>query len=87
MKVTDTLFTETLKRVGPDELVGVRNLLAEGHTGIAEKHTVNKLIAYVRGLEEKLGINIPDPKDKSVLNGKLMKINEAGVSYFVPSPA
>lgn len=62
MQAESRLYRETRVRVGPEKMRGVDRLLEEGHTGIAEKHTVAKLMAYVASLEEQLGIPI-DPEE------------------------
>ena len=48
--------------------------------------TVNKLLDYVKSLEEKMGITINDPSNTVSADSKLIKINESGISYFVSKP-
>jgi hypothetical protein len=62
MTEQSNLYRQTRVRVGPEHMRGVDRLLEEGHTGIAEKHTVAKLIAYVNYLEGQLGIHV-DPDE------------------------
>lgn len=81
----DVLFKETLMRVGHDEMSGVMRLIDEGHHGIAEKHTVGKLIAYIRKLENQLGIEIR--VDAVPDRDKVIKINGYGGSYFAQKAA
>lgn len=86
MKIKDVLYKQTLVRVGKESMQGIDRLIDDGHHGIAEKHTVGKLIAYVKGLEQKLGIVVPDPDSGKPTKG-YMKINTNGVSYFAPMGA
>lgn len=84
MKTKDVLFKQTILRVGYDQMKGVERLVEEGHYGLAEKHTVAKLLEYVKGLEERLGIRIPDLSTTKV-TPRLMKITSGGISYYAPS--
>ena len=63
MLANSKLYKETLVRVGPDEMRGVNRLITNKHYGIAERHTVNKLIGYIRDLEKQMGIKVPKSKD------------------------
>ena len=81
MKITDKLFKETYARLGPDEMRGVMNLLDLGHTGIAERHTVEKLLAYVRKLEKQIGIDVPTI-DGDVTGYRVLRIRERGCTYY-----
>lgn len=83
MQVTDRLYLETLVRVGPEQLLGVNRLIAERHYGVAERHTVEKLINYIRQLETRLGIQSPDVK-KLDLEQHLIKVTTHGVTTYVP---
>lgn len=86
MTKQDVLYKQTLVRVGPEKMVGVQRLIDGGHTGIAEKHTVSKLITYIKALEEKLGITVPDP-DRGSVDKRFMKITGAAGTYFAPAAA
>ena len=81
MTTKDVLYKETLIRVGAEEMIGIDRLLSEGHKGIAEKHTVQKLILYTRNLEKKLGIDVPRPEKAPVKEG-LIKVNAGGAVYY-----
>lgn len=84
MRKTDVLFKQTVLRVGYENMQGVERLIEQGHHGIAEKHTVAKLLYYVRALEKKCGIDIPD--STKTLNRKgLMRINYGDITYYAPS--
>lgn len=63
MQKTDRLYQETLIRVGKDEMAGIDSLLDKGHTGIAERHAVQKMVLYVRELENRLGLDVPKATD------------------------
>lgn len=80
MQKADRLYRETLIRVGKSEMQGVDSLLDAGHTGIAERHTVEKLMAYVRKIETELKIDIPKP-EKNV-TGEL-KVCYGNTQYFI----
>lgn len=82
MKVTDKLFKHTLIRVGPKDMRGIMRLLDDGHTGIAERHTVEKLIGYVKTLEKQLGLNVPDP-DNAPIRENMIKINSRAGTFYV----
>lgn len=82
MKIKDTLYKETLKRVGPEEMKGIQRLLADGHTGIAERHTVAKLIQYIRKLEKEAGIYVPKAEDESHPDKRVVKFNIGGSQYY-----
>lgn len=84
MRKNSVLFKQTVIRVGYDQMRGVERLIDDGYHGIAEKHTVGKLIAYVKSLEDKLGIDIPNPDNTPTKEG-MIKINQNGVSYFATS--
>lgn len=86
MKIKDVLYKQTLVRVGPEKMVGIQRLIEEGHTGIAERHTVGKLFAYVKDLESQLGITVPDPDDKPNIRG-FIKVNSHAGTYFMPAAA
>lgn len=85
MKVNNKLYRHTLVRVGPEKMKGIDRLLEEGHHGIAERHTVGKLLDYVKQLEQQLGINVPDP-DKTGNTEGFIRVNQNGVSYLVGKP-
>lgn len=85
MKTTDRLYRHTLVRVGQDAMKGVDRLLEEGHHGIAERHTVGKLLDYIKHLESQLGINVPDP-DKLQRADGYIRVNQNGVSYLMQKP-
>lgn len=82
MKKKDKLYRYTLVRVGVEKMRGIDRLIEQGHHGIAERHTVEKLIAYVEGLEKQQGINVPNP-DKDAHAKSFIRINQNGASYFV----
>lgn len=84
MKKQDILYKQTLTRVGIDNMQGINRLIDDGYHGLAEKQTVNKLFMYVKTLEKKLNIDIPDPEKGPAREGQI-KINQGGISYFVPS--
>lgn len=84
MRKNSVLFKQTVIRVGYDQMRGVERLIDDGYHGIAEKHTVAKLIAYVKNLEGKLNIDIPDPDNTPMKEG-MIKINQRGITYFAPS--
>lgn len=73
MQKSDHLYTQTKLRVGAINMAGIDSLLDAGHTGLAEKHTVAKLIVYVRELEEQLGISVVETVESNkikVQNGE-----------------
>lgn len=80
MQATDRLYIETKLRIGPDRMEGVDRLLSQGHTGIAEAKTVEKLLTYIRGLEAQLGLEIKAPAD-GIITG--IKFTERGVTHYV----
>ena len=82
MQKTDRLYRETLLRVGPDNMEGVDRLLSDGHTGIAESKTVEKLLIYIRGLEKQLGIDVP-AGERDINPENMIKITLKGVSHYV----
>lgn len=81
MTKNDKLYKETIIRLGKDQMAGVDSLLEKGHTGIAEKHTVLKLTSYVRELETKLGIQIPETGTIPT-SGKI-KVVEGPTVYYL----
>jgi len=81
MKQGDRLYQETMLRVGRGGMRGIDSLLESGHTGIAEKHTVLKMITYVRELEQELGINIP--KATEVQTEGTIKVRDGNMEYWV----
>lgn len=80
MQKTNRLYKETLIRVGRLEMAGIDSLLEEGHTGIAEKHTVLKMIKYVRELEAQLGIELP--KVQNIQTGTI-RVHEGNAVYYL----
>ena len=62
-------------------MAGIDSLLENGHTGIAEKHTVLKMIAYVRALESQLGVNIP--KATEISSDGRIRVIEGNTSYYL----
>lgn len=84
MRKTDVLFKETVVRVGYDQMQGVERLIDDGYHGIAERHAVQKLIGYVKSLENRLGIDIPSLDNTPTKEG-MIKITKHGVSYFAAS--
>ena len=83
MKTTDALYRHTLVRVGPDAMRGIDRLLSEGHHGIAERHTVGKLVEYMKELEHRLGIHVPNPDKDTKAEGYIRSVQN-GVTYFIP---
>lgn len=83
MRKTDVLFKQTVVRVGPDQMRGVERLIDDGYHGLAEKQAVSKLILYVKGLEKRLNIDIPNP-DNLPLRADAIKITNGGISYYAP---
>lgn len=81
MTKNDKLYKETLVRIGPEEMAGINSLLEAGHTGIAERHAVQKMVNYVRSLEAQLGIQVPGYTKDNEISGIL--INEGGRSYYL----
>ena len=67
-------------RVGEENMMGIDRLIAGRHNGIAERHTVEKLITYVRQLEKQLNINIPKIIVKNI-NKHYRKVSINGVSH------
>ena len=64
---------------------GIERLIDEGHYGIAERHTVSKMVSYVRELEKRVGLAVPSTKKKDLtVNDSMIKINLNGNSYFSP---
>lgn len=84
MKKQDILYKQTVIRVGFDQMRGVDRLIDDGYHGLAEKQTVAKLIGYVKALEQKLNIDIPNP-DKAPIKEGMIKINQGGITYYAPS--
>lgn len=80
MLADSKLYKETLIRVGKEEMIGINRLINDRHYGIAERHTVGKLLEYVRSLEKRLGINMPNV-DAINIEKNFMKINANGVTY------
>ncbi len=78
MTKNDKLYRETLIRVGDFQMSGVDQLLENGHTGLAEKHTVSKLVMYIRSLESQLGINLPNEKQ-----ARMIRINLEDQTLFI----
>lgn len=78
MQKTDRLYEETRLRVGTINMEGVDQLLENGHTGLAEKHTVSKLISYVQSLEDQLGVEVRTPETVDRI-----KVNNGTKSFFL----
>lgn len=81
MRKDQRLYQEVLIRVGKTEMQGIDSLLENGHHGIAEMHTVQKFVMYVRDLESQLGINIP--KADAVKHSGRIKIREGDTEYYI----
>lgn len=81
MTKNDRLYKESLRRFGPEEMAGIDSLLEAGHTGIAERHAVQKMILYVRSLEDQLGIDVPKIDRSTDIAG--IKINSGESSFFL----
>ncbi len=86
MTKEDRLYKETLIRVGPSEMKGIDRLLDKRHFGIAEKHTVSKLVGYIKTLEKKAGLDVPDPENAPIKEG-MIKVNTNGGTYYEPATA
>lgn len=84
MRKNDVLYKQTVIRVGFDHMRGVDRLIDDGHHGLAEKQTVAKLFGYIKTLEQKLNIDIPNP-DQAPIKAGLIKINQGGITYYAPS--
>lgn len=83
MKFESKLYKEIALRVDKEELTGVNRLIESGHFGVAEKHGVHKLFTYVRALERRLGIKVPDISEFN-MNQEFLKINAGGASFYQP---
>jgi len=66
MTKNDKLYKELVARFGKDEMVGIDRLLEQGHTGIAERHAVQKLVIYLRALEEHMGIRVQPVENRKM---------------------
>lgn len=80
MRKSSRLYNETLLRVGPGAMRGVDRLLEKKHRGIAEKHTVHKLITYVESLEDQLGVNVSSDSEPST---DFIRLNKGGISRYI----
>lgn len=73
MKRTHRLYIETKKRVGAQNFRGIDRLIDQGLFGIAERHAVEKLFEYVKEVEGKAGVAVPE--------GRAITINHGTASY------
>ena len=82
MTKNNRLYRELTVRVGSEEMQGINSLLENGHTGIAERHAVEKMVIYLRSLEQKLGIVYPDVRNVTEVTGNVV-INDGDKQYFL----
>lgn len=68
-------------RFGKAGMNGIDSLLDNGHTGIAEKHAVLKIIGYVQELEKQLGIETPEIQPSDIEG--TIKVRSNGQTFYI----